>query len=95
MAVGVVLEFDGATLDQYDEIIKKMGLKPKGKTPPGALFHWVAKTDAGMLVTDVWETKEHFEKYSQEKIGPFSAEVGITAPPKVTFYEVHNYLTAG
>jgi len=30
-----------------------------------------------------------------EQIGPISAEVGIPAPPEMTFYEVHNYLTAG
>ncbi len=26
MAVGVVLEFEGGTLEQYDEVIKRMGL---------------------------------------------------------------------
>jgi hypothetical protein len=35
-----------------------------------------------------------FEKFSEEKIGPLSAEVGMTTPPEVTFTEVHNYLTA-
>lgn len=55
----------------------------------------MTKTDAGMRVTDVWETKEQFEKFAEEKIGPISAEVGIPGPPKTTFCEVHNYLTAG
>jgi hypothetical protein len=39
MAIAVVMEFDGATLDQYDEVLVKMGLEPRGPGPKGALFH--------------------------------------------------------
>jgi hypothetical protein len=95
MAVGVVLEFQGASLDQYDQLVKRMGFTPGGKGAPGGLFHWVTKTDGGLRITDVWDTRETFEKFAQEKIGPLSQEVGVTSPPDVTFFEVHNYLTAG
>ena len=95
MAIGVVLEFPGATLDQYDEVVDKMGFTPGGPGEPGGLFHWVTKTDTGIRVTDVWESKQAFEKFAQEKIGPLSAEAGLPAPPTVTYLEVHNYLTAG
>ena len=95
MAVGVVLEFKGATLDQYDELVKRMGFTPGGKGAPGGLFHWVTKTNDGLRVTDVWDSQETFEKFAQEKIGPLSQEVGVTGPPEITFFEVHNYLTAG
>ena len=95
MAVGVVLEFQGATIAQYDEVIQKMGFTHGGPGAPGLLFHWVEKTDSGIRVTDVWEAKEQFERFAQEQIGPVTQEVGIPAPPEVTFHEVHNYLTAG
>ena len=91
MAVGVVLDFDGGTLDQYDEITKLMGFTPEGSTPSDALFHWVTKTDSGIRVTDVWKTREAFDKFAQEQIGPFSAQVGISEP-KMQFFDVHNYL---
>ena len=93
MAVGIVLEFKGGTLAQYDEVIKKMGLSPGGTTPPGAKFHWVAQTDDGLFIVDVWETKEVFDKFAEEKIGPITAEVGMPAPA-MTFYEIHNFLSA-
>lgn len=93
MAVGVILEFDGATLEQYDELLGKMGLTPKGEGAPGGLFHWAAKKDGGLIISDCWESAEIFQKFAEERIGPLSAEVGITAPPTVTIYEVHNYLT--
>jgi hypothetical protein len=94
MAVGVVMDFKGATLDQYDQVLKKMNLTPGGHGPPGALFHWATKTGDGIRVTDVWETKAQFEKFSEDQIGPFAAEAGFPAPPTVTVSEVHNYFTA-
>jgi hypothetical protein len=95
LAVGVVMEFDGGTLDQYDQVLEKMGLSPGAAGPPGALFHWVAETDNGIRVTDVWETREQFDRFADEQIGPISAEVGLPGPPSVSTFEVHNHLTAG
>jgi hypothetical protein len=95
MAVAVILEFKGATLDQYDQVLEKMGFSHGGKGGPGGLFHWVTETGDGFRVTDVWESREQFESFSEEQIGPYSQEVGITNPPEVTFVEVYNYLTAG
>ena len=95
MAVAFILEFEGATLDQYDQILEKMGLTPGGPTPPGAIAHWVAATDDGLHIVDVWETREVFDRFAQEQIGPYSAEAGITETPEMRFYDVHNHLTAG
>jgi hypothetical protein len=95
MAVAVEMNFRGATTEQYDQILQKMGLTPAGATPPGAISHWVAQTDDGMRVVDVWDTREAYDRYAQEKIGPYSAEAGITEPPEIVFYDVHNYLGRG
>jgi hypothetical protein len=94
MAVGVVLDFEGATLAQYDKVIELMGLTPGGATAPGGLFHWVTKTEKSIRVTDVWETKEQFEAFAKDQIGPITAQAGVPAPPQMTFFEVHSYLTA-
>ena len=95
MAVAVEMNFRGATTEQYDQILQKMGLAPAGATPPEAISHWVAQTDDGMRVVDVWESREAYDRYAQEKIGPYSAEAGITQPPEIRFYDVHNYLGRG
>jgi len=95
MAIAVQLEFNGATLEQYDEVVAKMGFEPAGAGAPGGLFHWVTQTSNGIRVTDVWESREIFERFAQEQIGPITASVGVGDPPQITYYEVHNYLTAG
>jgi len=81
MAVGVQLDCKGATLDQYDQVAQKMGYRPGGPSVPGNLFHWVTETPDGIRVIDVWQSREAFEKYSEEKIVPFTREVGFPAPP--------------
>ena len=67
MAVAVEMKFRGATTDQYDQIREKMGLTPGGATPPGAISHWVAKTDDGMHIVDVWESERHTRSSRQSR----------------------------
>jgi hypothetical protein len=91
MAVAFKMKFEGATLEQYDQVMELMGLTANGPGPDGAIFHWVAPVDGGILVMDVWESDEQFQKFAQEQIGPYSAQVGITEQPKITRFEVHNF----
>jgi hypothetical protein len=93
MAVAVEMLFRGATLDQYDQVIKAMGFTPGGAGAPGGLFHWVTSVEAGIRIVDVWESKDQYERFAQEKIGPLSQQAGFAGPPEVQFSEVHNYLT--
>jgi hypothetical protein len=93
MAVAIEMNFKGATLDQYNEVMKLMSLEDGTRpSPPGALFHWVAQTDDGIRVVDVWESMEQFDAFAEKEIGPYTQQVGITAPPETTVRQVHNYL---
>ena len=38
MAVAVVIECEGATLDQYDQVLARMGRAPRGGAPRAASF---------------------------------------------------------
>ena len=95
MAVAVEMNFSGATLDQYDQVLGKMGLTPGGAGPAGAISHWAAKTDDGLRVVDVWQSREVFDRFAQEQIGPYTREVGFESEPEIRFYEVHSYFTPG
>lgn len=95
MPIAVQQDFPQATLAQYDQVIKNMGFHPGGPGAPGGLFHWVTKTADGIRVVDVWESREQYEKFASGQIQPLAAQAGITAPPKVTLFEVYNYLTKG
>jgi hypothetical protein len=96
MAVAYEMRFQGATLDQYDAVMKLMGRDGSAldTLPDGARYHWCAKTDDGLIVVDVWDTDEQFQRFADEQIGPFTQQVGFTGPPEVTRYEVYNTLPA-
>lgn len=94
MAIAVQLDFTGGTLAQYDQTVQKMGLRSGGPGGPGALFHWVTKTADGIRVIDVWTSKEAFETYAKDKIGPITQETGLPQP-NMQFFEVHSFMTAG
>ena len=92
MAVAVQMDFQGASLEQYDQICKLMGLTPKGPGPAGSISHFATMTNSGLRVVDVWKSKEQFEKFAQDEIGPYTQQVGFPGPPETTFRDVHNFL---
>jgi len=89
MAVGLILDYRGGTLAQYDRISEMM--PGAGRLGEGAIFHWVAATDDGVRVVDVWEDRATFDKFDEEMLGPFTADVGAPQP-EITEYEVHKML---
>jgi hypothetical protein len=91
MAIAVEMNFPGATAEQYDQVLQKMDLTLGGPMPDGGIAHWCSVTPDGLHIVDIWASREQFDKFAQEQIGPYSAEVGI-AEPTMTFYDVHNYL---
>ena len=95
IAVELALHGQGATLENYLKAIELMGATPGGRHPdPGCLFHWVAEIGGGLQVTDVWQTREQFEQFARDKIGPVSEQVGLPQP-QTKFVDVSNFLTAG
>ena len=70
-----------------------MGFQPSGTGAPGGIFHWVAKRGDGIRVVDVWESREQFEAFAADQIGPLTAAAGLPEP-QMEFFDVHNTLTA-
>jgi hypothetical protein len=93
MAVAFVMRWAGGTLDQYDQVLDLMGFEDNRVDADGAVFHWVTATDDGLLVTDVWESDEAFQRFADEQIGPLTAQVGL-GEPDITRHEIHNWLVA-
>jgi len=51
----------------------------------------VAATDDGVRVVDVWEDRATFDKFDEEILVPFTADVGAPQP-EITEYAVQNVL---
>lgn len=81
-----------ASTDMYDAVNEEMGLS-SGNLPNGMIAHYAAPTDDGMLIFDVWESKEDFETYAAEKLAPAMEKVtgsGEGAGIKPTFGDLYN-----
>jgi len=72
---------------------RRWACRRAGAVPKGAISHWVAKTDDGTRVVDVWETRAEYDRFAKEKIGSYAKEVGFEREPTIRFYDVHSYPT--
>jgi len=94
-AVAVVMDFVGATLPQFDQLLRTMRLSSGGPGLPGSIFQWSRRTSDGVRVTQIWNAYRHFEAFlDREEIALRLSEAGIR-DPEITTYEVHDYLTQG
>ena len=91
-AVAVVMDFVGATLPQFDQLLESMRLSPNGPGLTGSLFQWSRSTPDGVRVTEVWQSPNHFEVIFREEIEPRLSDAGMQEP-EITTYAVHSYLT--
>ena len=91
MAIAVVMKFNGVSLEQYDQVVDRMGFDRGGAGGPGGIFHWVTQTEDGLQITDVWESKDAFERFGGV-IGPILQDLGVTVQPEV--YPAHTLVTA-
>ena len=95
MAVAVEFNFPGATAEQYDAAIEAIGHGATGTLHVGgALFHWATVTSDGVRVVDVWESREQFDRFAEERVGPAVQQAGLPTP-EIQFSDIHNYLTRG
>jgi hypothetical protein len=78
--IGVLLEIRGCTVEQYEAVVAAVGLAPPNPTrPPGLVCHTGAPMPGGWRVFDVWESREDYERFAHERVGP--ALVAARVPP--------------
>lgn len=93
MAVAMLLTGELVTKDSYEQLTRKMfGSFPMRTedSPDGLIVHTAGATPDGWYVYDIWESKEHFGRFLEQKLGPAVHEVvGDDGPrPEPQFYDV-------
>ena len=66
MAVVMFMEWDGVTIEQYEAARKLVNWE--GDNPAGGMFHVAAVTDAGLRVTDLWQSAEAFQTFVEKRL---------------------------
>jgi hypothetical protein len=84
MAVCLVINIPGATLEQYDEVRRGLG-EPLSD---GQISHVAGATPDGVCVVDVWDSRADFDRFMQGQLGEEIGRVGFPEPQIVEF-DVH------
>ena len=88
----ILAQFDTVdfTVPKYEQTIKDLKAAGVG-SPKGRLYHVVTLQPVGMLVTDIWESEEALNKFSETLI-PILKKNGVN-PARPTILQVHNIIS--
>lgn len=82
----------GATQAQYEATIAVA--HPPDALPEGQVYHAAGPAEGGFLIAAVWESKDQFERFVQEKlIANMPIEGGFSGQPEERTAEVVNLQT--
>jgi hypothetical protein len=100
MAAGLILEFEGQTLEHYNKVNEALGIDTESGTgdwPDGLVSHSAGLNEDGHLVVmEVWDSPEHQAAFMEGRLGEALAKGGIEGPPSsVTWIELEAYHTPG
>jgi|SRR6185369_1504312 len=89
--MAIVLRFSdpGMTTAKYEEIVKRLEQAGAG-SPAGRLYHVCFGDKENLRVSDIWDSRESFEKFG-ETLKPIMTDLGINlGQPEII--EVHNII---
>jgi len=91
MAVGIRQKIAGVNAEQIDRLNAE--IDPDGNPPTGLVFHLSGPVDGGWQVIDVWESREHFDRFAGERIVPGMAAAGLAGAgaPEMEEFAVHEH----
>ncbi len=89
MAVGIRIKIAGVDQATFEQLERH--IDPDGNPPDGLIFHASGPIDGGWGVVDFWQSREHFDRFGQERSSPSMAATGIEGHPDIKEFPVHEH----
>jgi len=89
MAFVMRLATQGLTSDKYDEVVRRLEAGGEG-SPAGRLFHVCFGDKENLRISDIWDTRENFDRFTAV-VGVIMSDLGFP-PMEPEFFEVHNMI---
>jgi len=89
MAIAIYFHPQSMSTALYDEAIKRLDAAGVGN-PPGRLHHSAFGSPEQLMVYDVWDSPESFQKFG-ETLMPILAEIGLD-PGQPDIMPIHNVI---
>ncbi len=81
MAIALIIEFPGVKQEQYDNVMKELGLDRATAEPRrGMVLHIAGPSESGWQVVDVWETRADFDRFLDRELGQALKNASIGTP---------------
>jgi hypothetical protein len=77
MAILLRFKPEGMTSAKYSEVVRKLEAAGEG-SPAGRIFHVAFGDQDNLYVSDIWDSRESFERFGQTLV-PILGELGIAA----------------
>lgn len=96
MAVAILQEWTEPETDRsttnYDAVSEK--LTEQNEPIDGLHVHSAGYTGNGFRIFEVWESKEHFDRFLEQRLMPLlmAQEGSNTTPPTMLVYELHSFM---
>jgi hypothetical protein len=92
MAVSLRYDFPNNSLDDHDRVIEALNFP--SDWPEGAIAHAAYEVDGHLVVTDVWESRQHFDRFVEQRLRRAMAQaLGDRAnePADILERELHHF----
>ncbi len=97
MPVGQIVRFpEGRGAEDYDATQSNLDIA--GNPPEGMIFHAAGEVEGRFQVFNVWESREHADRFEEDRLGPaIKAVVGDEAYAQMpeaerVYTEIHNHV---
>lgn len=91
MSVLVIMDIEGATVEQYDHVDRLLGGTTPDNAPAGLISHTAGPTDTGLFVADVWESPEALQDFYENTLAGHLKTAGVPdVQPQIM--PVHNHI---
>ncbi len=91
MSEVIILEFAEGTADQYYAVNKVLGVNletGEGDWPAGLHSHTAGFGGAGLVVVEVWESREVQASFMQARLGPALHEANVPPPTRAEWFSL-------
>ena len=88
MAVVLVIDIPGATIEQYESVMEQLR-ESGGPLGDGQTYHAAGPTDDGVVVVDVWNSREDFDSFIQGRLGE-ALQAADFPQPQIREIQMHN-----
>ncbi len=92
MSEALLLEFGGATIEQYNAVNTALGVDPvtgEGDWPAGLISHMGApRSNGAHVVVEVWDSQASQVAFMSSRLGPALGGAGASDPTRVEWFSV-------